>query len=91
MLKEFITKLVVKIFCARWIVSTSGEDDGEMGFRICGCNFWYYKWTEPHVDNRAFRDARKREFGEVVRSKMAHVEMSSFDKYVSQDFGSFVK
>lgn len=65
-LREFI---VNRVFRARWIVS----GDGEMGIRILGINLWYFKWSDPIVGGedasyKNWREAKKREFGEVVKS-----------------------
>lgn len=62
--------VVIKLLRTRWIVSIGEEDTGELGIRIAGINLWYYKWPDPMVDTqRPFRNADKREFGEVVLSR----------------------
>lgn len=52
----------------RWIVNISGE----LGFRIFGINFWYYKWPDPIIgtsdDSTFWRIMKKREFGEVIKN-----------------------
>ena len=63
--------LIEKILHPRWIVSIDdGEETGELGLRIFGINFWYYKWPEPMMSpERGYRIANKREFDEVVYSR----------------------
>lgn len=63
-LREFIAN---HIFRARWIVN----GDGDMGIRVLGINMWYFKWSDPVVSkewSEKWREAKKREFGEVVKS-----------------------
>jgi hypothetical protein len=58
----------IKVFIQnrfKWIVN----EEGELGFRFCFMNFWYYKWAEPMLSNKCkWRYAEKREFGEVIYS-----------------------
>lgn len=72
-MKYRILKFIANLLGATWIVSLSDgkehTDEGEMGFRILGMNFWYYKWDDPMIsESRPWRIADKREFGEVVHS-----------------------
>lgn len=61
--------LVAKVIRPRWIVATSPpEARGEMGILILGVPCFYYKWQEPMYAEYTWRLARKREFGETVRS-----------------------
>lgn len=60
-----ISSFVAWLFRARWIIN----EHNECGFRIAGLNFWYYKWTSPHCASYEWRDAGKREFGEVIKSE----------------------
>lgn len=71
-----------EILGTRWIVSQSGE----LGIRVCGVKFWYYKWPDPMVhvfstSDYKYRVANKREFGEVVKSKPTYSTYSNGDKY----------
>lgn len=59
---------VTHILRAKWIVTAEDEGPGELGIRVLGINLWYYKWTDPMLANYAWRRARKREFGDVVKS-----------------------
>jgi hypothetical protein len=63
----------------RWIVGERGSDfDGQLGFRIFGMNFWYYKWNDPQPNNTVpWREAEKREFGECVNSVLRPKSVSS--------------
>jgi len=76
-----ILSLAFRLFKPRWIVNFNGE----MGFRIAGANFWYYKWPDPSVigtkdgnyeHQREYKIAEKREFGEVVKSRYFQDEES---------------
>ena len=58
---------------ALWVVN----DEEEMGFRIFGLNFWYYKWSDPHIANYQYREADKREFGETVKSRNCQQRQTS--------------
>ena len=63
---------VKHILQPRWIVSL---EERELGFRIFGVNCWYFKWEDPMIENaeteqRPWRFARKREFGEVITSQL---------------------
>ena len=76
-----ITKFCVWFFKIRWIVNKAGE----MGVRIAGMNFWYYKHGDPLVsyteDCATWRFAEKREFGEVVKSQLRLLgELTPADK-----------
>lgn len=51
----------------KWIVGFS-EDDAELGIRIMGVNFYYYKWPEPMLADYPWKYAVKREFGESIKS-----------------------
>jgi hypothetical protein len=67
--KAVIQVVVYDLLKARWITNSNNE----LGFRICGVNFWYYKHPEPIIggtatDDDFYRTITKREFGEVVRS-----------------------
>ena len=58
---------VEKILRPRWIVN----DVGDLGLRVGGLNFWYYKWPDPTVGGyENWRVMNKREFGESIVSKM---------------------
>lgn len=65
----------------RWIVGQKGSEfDGQLGFRIFGMNFWYYKWNDPQPvpdSNVPWREAEKREFGECINSKLNPKNISS--------------
>ncbi len=58
----------------RWIVGTKESGfNGQLGFRIFGMNFWYYKWNDPDpsFENAdQWREAEKREFGECINSQL---------------------
>lgn len=60
---------VEDILKSRWIVNNNGE----FGIRILGLNLWYYKWNTPIISYRdeykLWRKIKKREFGEVIKSK----------------------
>jgi hypothetical protein len=63
----FKNYIIEKLFHPRWIVSLN-DDANELGFRIMGINFWYYKWPDPMISpKRQWRVIEKREFGEVIR------------------------
>lgn len=73
MLKKVLEFIFVRVLRARWIVgTTANENQGEMGLRIMGVNLWYYKWSEPMIvpnsNEYGWKVARKREFGETVKS-----------------------
>lgn len=63
----------------RWIVGEKGSDfDGQLGFRIFGMSYWYYKWSDPTPDNKIpWREANKREFGECINSVLNPKNISS--------------
>lgn len=70
-------RLIAWMLRPKWIVN----DDGEMGVRVWGVNFYYYKYDTPliynphqHDDGRpmTWRYAWKREFGECVISRYRH-------------------
>ena len=64
-------KLVCDVLGVRWIVSTGERDKGELGLKIGPVQMWYYKWADPLVTiGKPYRIANKREFGEVVKSKL---------------------
>jgi hypothetical protein len=66
-----IGRRLVKLTNARWIVGTGKDNLGELGIRILGVNFWYYKWTEPMIVSESsypWRFANKREFGDTIKS-----------------------
>ncbi len=56
---------IVNILKPRWIVTA----EGDLGLRLLGINFIYYKWPEPMYSITEWRYADKREFGESVISK----------------------
>lgn len=60
-----LKKIVMWVLNPRWVVNT---DEGDLGLRVWGVNFWYYKWPEPMLSSVGWRYAEKREFGECVRS-----------------------
>jgi hypothetical protein len=64
--------IVNKILRPKW-VSVYQEDElsaNELGIRIWGVIFLYYKWDTPVVcSNPMWRPAKKREFGEVIESR----------------------
>ena len=68
---KLLTRVLVVLLRARWIVSTT---TGDLGFRICGFNFWYYKWPEPMVADYPWRLMHKREFGESLISNVCDGE-----------------
>jgi hypothetical protein len=85
-MKNAFSKLLFKIGNPYWIVN----QDGEMGFRILGVNFWYYKWPDPMLDlekEYTWRIMEKREFGETVKSRfvMALSETKSFEDRLAED------
>jgi hypothetical protein len=61
-------KFIEKVMKPRWIVNVNDE----LGIRILGINFWYYKWPDPIINGTdeyaTWRIADKREFGEVIHS-----------------------
>ena len=70
MLKQKALELLVRVTKARWIIGTGEENNRELGFRICGLNFWYYKWPDPLVTTSPtyqYRVINKREFGETIQ------------------------
>jgi hypothetical protein len=63
-IKDLIGKLIIKLFKIRWIIF----DSNELGIRIAGINFVYYKWDNPlQYNNHYWRTINKREFGESIR------------------------
>lgn len=55
-----------------WVVGTDERAEfhnvGELGLRVFGVNFWYYKWPTPMLNMSGhWRVMEKREFGEVIR------------------------
>lgn len=63
-------ELLKRLLHVHWIVGTNEGCKGEMGVRVLGANFWYYKWPDPMVaPSYAYREADKREFGETVKSR----------------------
>ncbi len=55
----------------KWVVGLEDPDEeGELGFRIWGVNFFYYKWPEPKPTNYCWRYMDKREFGDVIYSNI---------------------
>jgi hypothetical protein len=58
-----MSTLVASTGRAKWIVN----EDNELGFRIFGLNFWYYKYASPLVCEYKYRIAEFREFGEVIK------------------------
>lgn len=65
-LRERLANFAVdRIFRARWI----RHEDGDLGFRIMGMKFWYYKWPDPLIFHSGkWRVMEKREFGESIKS-----------------------
>lgn len=55
--------LIDQIMKPRWIVRNN-----ELGFRIMGINFMYYKWPDPTPDFDTYRIMNKREFGDVINT-----------------------
>lgn len=66
--KFMIKTIIKKLFKPKWIINSSGE----LGFRIAGINFYYYKWSTPIIgqsdDCKYWREIKKREFGEVIKT-----------------------
>ena len=57
--------LVEKVLRPRWIVNS----EGDLGLRVGGINFWYYKWPDPIIGcYKVWRVMGKREFGESIQS-----------------------
>lgn len=82
--ERVFTKVVEKVLCPRWIVGPTGtENDGELGFRIGGINFWYYKRPEPIVTlgEIPWRMIEKREFGEVILSRKAGAGEKKWERH----------
>lgn len=71
MFKSFRRFVVEHIIRPRWVVNS----DNEMGIRIFGVCCYYYKHSEPLIysgndpESPSWDFARKREFGEVVKSE----------------------
>jgi hypothetical protein len=79
MFKKAWAWLVTQIIRPRWIVMLPDPTDpeseaGDMGVRILGVNFFYYKYPDPTGYCCPWRLAEKREFGEVVRSHYVDAE-----------------
>lgn len=64
--REYEEQIAVEEGKPRWIVS----DQGELGVRVLGINYFYYKDNPPMPSQAKWRFANKREFGEVVRAKL---------------------
>jgi hypothetical protein len=68
--------LIEKLMRPRWIVNNRGE----LGIRVLGINFWYYKRAVPMIalkkDKILWQEAVDREFGIVIKSqmKLSHYE-----------------
>ena len=65
-----LVEIISRTGGASWVVGFDEENgSGELGFRIFGMNFWYYKWPDPMLNqDRKWRPVTKREFGEVIVS-----------------------
>jgi len=70
MKKRLLEWLFINVLRARWIVSEEENAEGELGLRILGVNLFYYKWPDPMLAGYKWRFAEKREFGEVIRSRV---------------------
>jgi hypothetical protein len=72
-IEELILTTIKKVANPHWIVGTGEHNSGELGFRACGLNFWYYKWPDPSpsVDGKEspWRIMEKCEFGHVIKHK----------------------
>lgn len=61
--------LVDRLLQPTWVVLTDNEGQEEVGIRILGVNFLYYKWPEALVADPGeykWRLPHKREFGESI-------------------------
>ncbi len=57
--------LIEKLLRPRWVVN----EHGDLGLRVGGINFWYYKWPDPIIGGyKTWRVMDKREFGESIKS-----------------------
>lgn len=76
MKEKFIKWFFFRVLGVQWIRSCGstlpgeeGSNAGELGIRIGGTNFFYYKDSEPLIaGNQSWRPVKKREFGEVIRA-----------------------
>jgi hypothetical protein len=64
------TKLVNWMLRPTWIVGQDEEFESQLGFKIWGVCFYYYKWSTPIATKGKHRIILKREFGESIRSKV---------------------
>jgi hypothetical protein len=66
----------------KWIVGLSDpdlpNDEADLGFRIWGVNFYYYKWPEPMIAKYHWRYMDKREFGDVIYSNIGFYRNKNF-------------
>lgn len=70
-LKQKLLERMVKLIDPKWIVGIGNDNKGELGIRVAGMNFWYYKWPEPMLVSSKeypYKIADKREFGETIKS-----------------------
>lgn len=65
--KAILFLIVEVILKPRWIAN----EDNELGLSIRGIQFYYYKWSDPTIKfHSKYRIMEKREFGEVIESKI---------------------
>mgnify|MGYP003524413528 CR=1 FL=1 len=87
-MNELLKILFVDVLGASWIVATGNPDEkknpshceGELGFRIMGQNFFYYKDAAPHMAGYYWRRVKSREFGEVIRPAIVSFGMNLKNK-----------
>lgn len=63
-----IGDIIIWLFQIKWIVS---QEDYSLGIRICGISFWYYKYSDPMASKQNYQIASKREFGEIIKSRIS--------------------
>ena len=81
-MKVELARFVIWFFRVRWIVS---KTTGDMGVRVCGFNFWYYKWPDPMAADYPWRVIRKREFGESVKSDFVTITDMTDEDLLEKD------
>lgn len=65
--KKYILICIVNmVLKPMWIKN----EQGELGFKVRGIQFFYYKWPDPIIEfGSNYKVIEKREFGEVIKSR----------------------